>query len=230
MTNAARILLILAPLTLCSSLACAPPAEQSAEAPAAVAVPDRLIVPGQSVGPIGPSVSRSSLVELLGPDQVVAYDVPIGEGESRPGTLVFPDSPAEVEVLWHSPRQRCPETVIVRGAGTTWSTERGVKVSAPLQMVAAENGGPFMLVGFEWDYGGTVTDWLGGELEGLALRFRLPADASDRLAASEMRGLTGDVDLRSDDPRLLQVAPEVHELGLRWDPDAPDTKACLNGP
>ena len=52
---------------------------------------DWLLVPGERVGPVQANTSEADLQRLFGRANVVPTTFSIGEGEQRPGTIVFPN-------------------------------------------------------------------------------------------------------------------------------------------
>ena len=68
--------------------------------PSAPEAPDLKIVLGQRVGPVDASTTREKLVALYGADNLADTDYPIGEGETVPGTIIFPGTSREATVLW----------------------------------------------------------------------------------------------------------------------------------
>ena len=94
---------------------------------------------------------------LFGAENVVADDIPVGEGAVDLGTVIFPEFPRErVEILWKDAElRRSPRTVGIVGDESDWVTNHGVTLGVDLKTLEYINGAPFMLAGFGWDYGGT---------------------------------------------------------------------------
>jgi len=157
-----------------------------------------------------------------------AGPISVGEGASEPGTLVFPNDPARrIEILWHDEKQQRRPALIRVGAGALWhfraTDDPGADgatlgVGTPLAAVEAANGRPFTLSGFEWDYGGFVTDWRGGRLATppggclLSLQFEPGPPVSD--AAS--RAVGGDRPFSSASRAMRTVKPVVGRMSLQW--------------
>ncbi len=124
-----------------------------------------LIVPGVRAGAVTIATSERDLVELFGRENVIPSDIPIGEGLTVPGTLLFPqDSTRKLVVIWKGPDRQSVREVRVTEEGTLWSTDTGITIGTSLKEIERINQRPFRLSGFDWDYGGTVLDWSGGEL------------------------------------------------------------------
>ena len=59
------------------------------------------IVPGRSAGALTAATSEADLRQHYGSDQVRSVRVEIGEGETIPGTALFPeDSSRRMEIIW----------------------------------------------------------------------------------------------------------------------------------
>src|SRR6266540_2100729 len=89
---------------------------------------DWLLVPGERAGPIRANTSETDLQSLFGLANVVPTTVYLGEGERRPGTIVFPNDPdLRLEILWGDTLARkAPQEIRLRGARTRWRFANGV--------------------------------------------------------------------------------------------------------
>ncbi len=177
---------------------------------------DRVIVPGQRVGAITRTTGMADLRRIYGPTNVVVTEVEIGEGETAPGAVVFPDdSLRRVEVGWHDSTARVPRFVVVRGARSAWHTDAGVTLGTGLTRLTQLNGRGFVLLGFGWDYAGTVVSWNDGALgvhDSSHTRFIVRLAPTAAGADSLQRGALGDREYRSDQAGMAALAPAVYEL------------------
>lgn len=170
----------------------------------------------------GPETTPASLVAVFGEENVVTKPVHAGEGGYELGTVIFPGTDDEVEVLWKEPTLAGgPRIVRTRGAEGSWETPLGLKVGLDLRSIERINRRPFRLAGFAWDYGGTVASWEGGRLEQppdatCGIRSRLSAgDLGDDAALwrAERRVLGDDI-FSSGHPSMQLLNPKIHELFL----------------
>ncbi len=93
--------------------------------------------------------------------------LPGPEGTEFEGTIIFPDNDAEkIEVIWTSEEKTRPEFVRVGGDQTSWHTDSGLTLGMSLKEVHELNGKDFTILGFDWDYGGFVSSFNGGGLDG----------------------------------------------------------------
>ena len=199
-------------------LACGPatPAQGDVDPPAPtpnVAEPlpeyDLTFVAGQRVGAITPQTDSLALHRAYGADQVRDTAVYVGEGLTQAGAVIFPGQPEELELIWRSEDRQGPEIVYIRRPDSPWTDqEHGVHIGTTLEELENLNGRPFIFAGFEWDYGGAVTDWRGGQLQGLHLRLQPSPDQYEQLP----QRFSGDQPVRSDDPAARDLGIRVNEI------------------
>ncbi len=174
-------------------------------------------------GPLAPGASHASLASYFGAANVVVGDVYVGEGQSEPGTIVYPNDRAKrIEILWKKPKvRRWPATVRVGDAAdwnrSEWRTLKGVTLGTTLLQLERMNGGTFRLLGFDWDYAGTVTDWSGGALDAsgpCTFGARLQPDPARPSQYEERLG--GDNEFSSGNPAMRAVNPYVYLMILDY--------------
>jgi hypothetical protein len=206
-------------LALCCSLGCAdsgsvrkPRQEPSAPAPPAS---DWQVNPRSGSGPLTPEGSEVELRERYGPTAVESARIELGEGETTPGTVLYPgDSVRRVEIVWKDTvSHRRPARVIIRGTQSKWQVGQGISLGTSLQELERLNGRPFVLAGFGWDYAGVVTDWKGGGLDSTLAGVKLyldPGPAQQQSAAYSQ--VLGDRDYSSDLPAMQKLNPKVGQI------------------
>jgi hypothetical protein len=178
------------------------------------AAPDLSIVPGERVGAIKAGTTREQLVEIYGADKLADTDYPIGEGETVPGTIIFPGTPREATVLW-SPGQDGQKIDRVVITGDAWLLPDGIRRGDALEDVEEINGAPFMIYGFGWDYGG-VGYFKGGALDHkVQVWFRPTVEDGPAYQA-----VLGDALFNSSDEAMRAVAPVVEEVAIVLRPGA----------
>jgi hypothetical protein len=182
------------------------------------------IVPGKSVGPITRSTSEKELIKIFGAGNVKRAAIDVGEGETQPGTILFPNDPRKKAfVLWRDATTRQqPESVTIRSKNTLWKTDRGVTIGTPLKTIEELNGRAFVMAGFAWDYSGTVLHANGGrmvelgtaageEIKDRTLLLRLePATSLQK--TPEYNAVLGDANYFSDNPAMRKLNPRVYEM------------------
>lgn len=173
-------------------------------------------------GPFARNADERTLARVFGAANVERADVPVGEGNTEPGTVIFAKDPAKrIDILWHEAYAR-PNVIIIRN-GSTWPVavtglDKPVVNGTTLAEIEVMNGRPFTLTGFGWDLGGYTNSWDGGRLDkplggcNLSVRFDpasdAPGDALDKV--------NGDVEFSSTDPAMRQTRPVVIEIELGW--------------
>lgn len=173
-------------------------------------------------GPFARNADERTLARFFGAENVERVNIPVGEGNTEPGTAIFAKDPEKrIDILWHDAYAR-PNVVIIRN-GSTWPVavaglDKPVANGATLAEVETMNGKPFTLTGFGWDLGGYSNSWDGGRLDkpvggcNLSLRFDPPKDAP----GDALDKVNGDVEFLSTDSAMRQVKPVVVEIELGW--------------
>lgn len=193
---------------------------------------ERVVIPGERVGMISGSTSEEALRQLVDDEDILRSEIEVGEGFCYPGTVLFPDSPDRVEITWQDPDRRSPAVVRIDVPGAAWRTEQGIGIGSPLGALEAANRGPFLFLGFGWDYGGRVSDWLGGEMTPPDVEGRpglVVVLESDSLGIFMDRGdpvvegLAGDHEIPSDQTGLESLGIRVAglEVALGAEPATP---------
>jgi hypothetical protein len=185
---------------------------------------DWLIVPGERVGPITESTSEAMLASLFGSDNIEPVDVHLGEGFTEPGTAVYPDvASRRLEVVWLDDDRTVPKEVRLTGDSSNWRTTEGISLGSTLKEIERLNGFPFRLVGFAFDYGGTITDCGRGRLamlgctdaddilQGRTIVLRLGPSAEARVLP-EYRQVIGDRVFSSGHPAMQSLNPGVYQM------------------
>jgi hypothetical protein len=185
------------------------------EAAADSAASEWRIVPGDAAGPWKIETSEADLRQRYGASSVEATRIQIGEGETMPGTVLYPrDSLQRVEVVWQdSVNRRRPARVTLRGSRSRWQVNRGISLGTSLQQLERLNGRPFTLAGFGWDYAGVVTDWKGGALDSSLVGVKLYLDPGPaQYQSAPYSQVLGDRDYSSALPAMQQLAPRVAQI------------------
>jgi hypothetical protein len=164
---------------------------------------DNHIVIGQRVGAITHGATLLSLRTLYGAKNVKAAELPGPEGTTLEGIRMFEGTDRELELIYDQEGEEKIVTDVVV-IGSAWKFECGLRVGMSLEEVEKINGGPFQVMGFDWDYGG-FANFEGGKLErGVSVRFYPTAER-----VSEK--LSGDVQIKSTDADLKAAKPVVQE-------------------
>ena len=144
-------------------------------------------------------------------------DIPGAEGITQKGVVLYGNDPRRrVEVFFYDEALTEVSTVLIRG-DSQWSGPKGLHLDSSLADVEAANEKPFKLGGFDWDYGGYVTDFNHGKLAKIkgkctfGVRFAIP-DNGGPVAES----IEGEKTLVSTDPAVIAARPVVQELSVGW--------------
>jgi hypothetical protein len=170
-----------------------------------------------------PDTSEDALRRHFGPSQVRRELIHVGEGEREDGSVIYPNAPRlSILVLWKdSVGRRNPSSVRLRDRSRQVIYD-GIGVGITLKALERLNRRPFQLVGFDFDYSGTVTSWLGGRLETISspaceIKVRLlpvlpKSPSREQLAAGE--ATEGDRDFKSADSNMQFLNPRAYEVLL----------------
>jgi hypothetical protein len=181
------------------------------------AAPARVI---KCEGPFGRNGSHAGLVKAFGNNNV-AYQA-IGDGQDKriKASVLYPNDPkARLEFIWRDEKARRRPTVIRAKDQSAWSSANGIRIGTALADIEKMNGKPFKLSGFDWDYGGRVTDWQGGALGKpqpggcvLGIEFVHPEDAAEE----NLTKVSGDREFLSDNADMRAVEPYVAVVTLSY--------------
>ncbi len=167
-------------------------------------------------GPVLAGDSAKTLLKRLGKDAAVG-DIGGAEGETQKGIVLFgKDAKRRLEVGFDDEAMTRVTGVAARDGATGWEAS-GLRVGSSLAEVAAANGGPVGVNGFEWDYGGYV-DFRKGKLAGPKGKCRLSIRLAPREGVETPPALSGERKLSSSDAKLAAFAPVVSELALDFAP------------
>ena len=186
---------------------------------------DWTLVPGLRAGPITGNTSEADLQALYGPENLVPAEIEIGEGLTEPGTVLFPHDPRKkAEIFWIGPDRKKIKALRITEENTIWKTSRGLTIGTSLKALSRLNQRPLRLVGFAWDYGGTIVDCNGGGLkelgthvsgglEGRTLILRVSPDPKWR-GSHEYGSVKGDREFSSDHPAMKKMNPTVYSITM----------------
>lgn len=189
------------------------------------------IVPGQKVGKVRPDSDENDLLDVYGPANVLQRDtIYTAEGNYEIGTTLYKGTPDEAAVLWtDSAKQARPNAVKLMlldpasakaDRKSRWQTANGVRLGLTINEIEKINGKPFKLYGFEWDFGGSVTDWRNGRLQtpGSETYLTMTFGYTDLSPAQEtaISKVSGDAEFLSSDPAMKLLNPIVQQIFVRF--------------
>jgi hypothetical protein len=163
-----------------------------------------------------PDTTEEGLQRHFGRAQVRREMINVGEGALDDGSVIYPDTPrSTILVLWKDPVGRQNPSSVRLRAPSRQVIYEGIGVGTTLKALERLNGGRFALAGFDFDFSGTVTSWLGGRLEKVSgpacqIKVRL----LPRAQKSPGRPTTGDRDFESSDANMQRLNPRVYEVLL----------------
>lgn len=184
---------------------------------------DWKIEPRVRIGALNRYGSELDLARAYGARNLRDSSVALGEGESFPGTLLYPDDPQRrMEIVWFDPgAKRAARRAVLRGERSRWMLPRQISLGSSLSDLERANGRPFRLSGFGWDYAGAVTSWDGGALDSLlrGVYLYLEPRIEDRAGAAYRR-LQGDREFDSGNADMRSLDPRVYQIFIDFEPGA----------
>jgi hypothetical protein len=180
------------------------------------------------VGQIHRLTTKKELILHYGVKNIVDDNIPIGEGDEEPGTVVFPKDPArKLEILWYDPNnQSLPKAIFISGIKSKWHLENGITLGTTLLELEKLNGKPFVLTGFGWDYSGTIIEWKNGNLkkilgdlrppENRKVLLRLGQNNENLVTKKESRSVGSDRPFSSGHPVMQKLNPAVYEIEIEF--------------
>jgi len=164
--------------------------------------------------PVAPNDNAKSLTQRYGKDAIV-QELPGAEGETYKGLVLLPraaDRRIEVSFTDDAMKRATGLTIRDKAKASRWNLS-GITIGSSLAEAQKANGRPFLVSGFDWDYGGFVADWKGGALGRMEGGCRVMMRFGKETGAP--RNLSGDgVKVASDNVSLVKWGPVVTEIGI----------------
>jgi hypothetical protein len=187
--------------------------------------PAPAITPSLVIGcmaPFTPMTTRADLAAAFGEGNVTQETINGPEGIKVNVTAIYPgDARRRAEVTFSDEASGTGLTGVTVGRDATeWSGPNGLKIGDPIESVERSNGGGFMLSGFDWDYGGYVTNWKDRQLETQAPNCRTVARFM-RTANLEDSKVMGEKSHASNSKAMLAAQPKLIWFGIQWSTPEP---------
>jgi hypothetical protein len=171
----------------------------------------RVIVPGVRAGAITARSTHPQLVRLYGKNNVRTARIPVGEGETVPGLILFKGTPSELLIRFKAGTRKI-ELIEVAGKSNIWRTKKGIRIGSTAQQIEKLNGRAFNLFGFEWDYAGRSAGWRSGKIsKAITVDFA----PSQKLPHTLTRKVIGDAKFSSRNKVIRRMKLTVHRM-LIW--------------
>lgn len=188
----------------------APEASPSPAAPPADATPAP--APATLETLLLPDDTLASAQARLGAANVVAQALDGAEGETYPGWVLYPDDAKRRIDVFLDEGGTHPASLRINAEGSPWQRDDGIRIGLTSKELQAMNGKPFEFLGFDWDYGGAITDWREGKLAaanggGGPVQLCPPESVPDDYPS-------GDSPFGSDDPGMLKSPATVCEFSV----------------
>ncbi|HIK54839.1 MAG TPA: hypothetical protein IGS37_06720 [Synechococcales cyanobacterium M55_K2018_004] len=172
---------------------------------------DLQVVPGDRFGPVTPATTRDDLARWYGVERLTDEEIPIGEGETQPGTVVNLGETQSFTVVWTDENRTKVDHI--RNPGSAWKTPQGIGIGTAFDTLQQQLG-PFQLYGFAWDYSGTVVlkNSNLANYDGLLILRLAPAAEAIEQAKAQYEAVMGDTLYDSTNPNLPPLNLKVEEM------------------
>ncbi len=182
------------------------------------------IIPGVKAGAINARTSEADLRKIYGSKNVRSGEIGLGEGETVPGAIIYPNDPRKrLEIAWKNTKLRkFPEFVQFSGEKSAWKITPGISLGTSLKTLEQINGKSFVLLGFEWDYSGSVVSWNGGKLsrrfgnESEIVLLRLSPQTYNKALEKDLNAVVGDGEFSSKNKSMQKINPQVYFIIVKF--------------
>jgi hypothetical protein len=157
------------------------------------------------------------LVATFGAENVTFQEVPGFEEFSVAASVVYPNDPKRrLEFLWRDEKARSGLGAIWIDKDSQWTGPLGVRLGMRIDEVESLNTTPFKLSGFDWDYGGMVTDWQGGAMTRLPGGCRMSLMFIPDPRVRELGSVVGETQFLSNNKDMRGVKPMVARIFVNY--------------
>jgi hypothetical protein len=162
------------------------------------------------IGPMTRTTTRAALDTLFAS---VRDDSILIEGGAYPSSVVNSGRADSIVIMWSDSTRTLITGFAALGAG--WKTPDGLTAGSPMEDLLNVLGPKLRMLGFGWDYGGTIM-LAGTRLEDSGIFFRMEPTATDSAARAARERVRGDrpFDPASADVRALK--PRVRTIDILW--------------
>ena len=175
-----------------------------------------IIVPGEKVGEINQNSTKKDLIDIFGEKNIIESNIDLSEGESNVGTKIYHNTPDELEVLWKDNKFQKIDRIIIRRKGTLWKTIDGITIGTSMSDVVKINGEEITILGFEWDYAGTLVSWNNGKLEKtytIGEKYAMSFESMPE-KVKNYESVLGDKEFRSDNKIIKSMNLKVASIAV----------------
>lgn len=174
---------------------------------------DWVFVPGKRVGTISRQTTEEKLVMLFGPDKIKRGKVKVPGNKEEACTFVFQGEPDEIAITWKDDTRTKIRAVYINNVGGKWHSQEGIKVGMPLADLAKVNETPITFSGFDWEYGGTISNWRKGNIEKFTKYFYVVLNYNEAKSSKEyLSQMKGDKYIHSNGEAARHVDIQVKRI------------------
>ena len=108
------------------------------------------------------------------------------------------------------------DRIIIRSKGTQWKTIDGITIGTSLSNIVKMNEKEVTILGFEWDYAGTLVSWNNGKLEkkyDVGKKFAMSFESLSG-KVNNYESVMGDKQLKSDNEVIKSMNLKVASMAV----------------
>jgi hypothetical protein len=167
--------------------------------------------------PFARDASRPKLAASFGAQNVKFEDIGTFEEFTAPATIVYPNDPKQrLEFIWRDKNAKSDLAAIWIRGESLWTGPLGVRLGMPLAEVEKLNTKSFKLNGFDWDYGGLVTDWQDGAMARLKGGCQTSVMFVPGPGIKDIDAVVGEQKFLSSDKNMRAVKPIVARIFVTY--------------
>jgi hypothetical protein len=171
----------------------------------------------ECASPLARNSNHAKLAAAFGSENVKFEEIGTFEEFTAPATIVYPNDPRRrLEFIWRDKNAKDDLAAIWIRGESQWTGPLGMRLGMPISEAEKLNTKPFRLNGFDWDYGGLVTDWQGGAAA------RLPGGCQMSLMfvpdprIRDIDAVVGEQKFLSNDKKMRAVKPFVARIFVTY--------------
>ena len=175
-----------------------------------------LIRPGDGIGPVKRTMIREDIDKAV-PVEVI-FD---GQTGDWPSTTLWDNDPDKRVTVFWGPQKSIFKMMVAGRPPTVWKTKEGITLGTTLKELQALNGKPFTVYAFTGKRWGQISDWgEGGALKkalpGVTIALTMNVPGYNGLSGEQKEALEKEGKLKSDDPMMQALNPEVERIELKF--------------
>ncbi|PKP19682.1 MAG: hypothetical protein CVU05_10815 [Bacteroidetes bacterium HGW-Bacteroidetes-21] len=165
---------------------------------------------------------EAEFISMFGKENVVRDTIWGPEGMFSMGTILFPNTEKQVEIMWEDTVNNAYSLSLEISArynegweySSYWKTKDGVTIGSTLTELVAINEKPINFLGVGWDYGGNIMSYNGGKLDSAGIGVTLDIEDTQTQNEEAYQKVVGDVELNSESAEVKALTFKVIRIAV----------------